>query len=272
MPEAQTAIPGALQMTDAELTQERERSRSVGMISVITVAMFSAFVVCQYFALKDAAGGDAALTLKSIENNKLIYILSGFFFSVATLFVAVALTHILFAARSRTTRIAKLPFYMAIAGPVLVALAYPVYTIGYVSAANDFAASAHGGLELAKDLSGSTLITIASGAWRLGQAMLVVAWVATGIYAMRIGLLTRMMGAFAIAIGVATLIAPPLAALLQVFWIGALAILLLGESAQIPPAWKLGRPVSWSEVDAMRRQVAGDEELESFNRSDQSAD
>jgi hypothetical protein len=38
--------------------------------------------------------------------------------------------------------------------------------------------------------------------------------------------------------------------LLQVFWIGAMAIMLLGESAQTPPAWKLGRPVSWREVAA----------------------
>lgn len=259
-------------MSEAELAQESERSRSVGLISVITVAMFSAFVVCQFFALKDASGGGSVAYLKTIEENKLIYILAGFFFSVATLFVAVALTHVLFAARTRTTRVPKLPLYMAVAGPVLVALVYPVYTLGYVSAASDFAASAQGGVELAKDLSGSTLITVASGAWRLGQAMLVVAWVAMGIYAMRLGLLTRMMGAFAIAIGVATLIAPPLAALLQVFWIGALAIMLLGESAQIPPAWKLGRPVPWSEVDAMRRRVADEDELASFNKSDQSTD
>jgi hypothetical protein len=67
---------------------------------------------------------------------------------------------------------------------------------------------------------------------------------------MRVGLLTRLVGSVAVAIGAASILAPPFAALLQVFWIGAMAIMLLGESAQTPPAWKLGRPVSWREVAA----------------------
>ena len=92
-----------------------------------------------------------------------------------------------------------------------------------------------------------------------------------GVYGMRLGLLTRLVGAVAIAIGFASVIAPPLAALLQVFWISAFAIMLLGEGPQTPPAWKLGRPVSWREVAETGAQPTADkEQLEEFEtKSDQ---
>jgi hypothetical protein len=200
-----------------------------------------------------------------VYEHKLPYILSGFFLAVGSLLVAGVLTHVILAARSRSRLVPKLALFLAIAGPVLVALIFPVYTLAQVSAANDFAAASQHTLQVAKDLSDSSAIKITGNVYYLGQLVLAVAWVMCGIYGMRIGLLTRLVGAVAIAIGIANVIAPPFAALLQVFWIGAFAIMLLGESQQIPPAWKLGRPVPWSEVHAMA-QEAPQENPADFNK------
>lgn len=269
MPETPNNVPGDLQMTDEMLALENARSRTVGLVSVMTVALFSCFILCSYFALKGATTSDAVKYLTAISEHKLLFILAGLFFSMATLFVAVLLTHVLFAVRQRTSRMAKFPLYVAIAGPILVALIYPVYTLFNVAAANDLVSAAHPTAEMAKDLASSSAIQVTRSVWVVGQILLTAAWVMTGIYGMRVGLLTRMMGFFAIAIGAANFIAPPFAALLQIFWIGAVAILLIGESAQTPPAWKLGRPVPWSEVDAMRREVGTDEDPSDFNKSEQ---
>lgn len=255
-------------MTDEELKLEAARGRMVGLASVLTVAMFSAFILTSWFALKDASTGDQAKHLIAVNDNKLPYVLSGFFLAVASLLVAGVLTHIVLAARSRSQLVPRVALYVAIAGPVLVAIVFPAYTLTQVSAANDFADAANQTVAAAKDLTDSGAIKFTANAYYFGQLLIAVAWVMSGIYGMRIGLLTRLVGAVAIAIGIANVIAPPFAALLSVFWIGAFAIMMLGESAQIPPAWKLGRPVPWSEVAANARaaQEAPAEDPQDFDK------
>lgn len=269
MADAPTSVPGALQMTDEQLELEAERGRLVGLISVLTVAMFSGFILTSYFALRDAASADQAKHLAAISEHKLAYILSGFFLSIGSLLVAAVLVHILLAARSRSTVVPRLALFTAIAGPVLVALVFPVYTITQVSAANDFAAAAQHTVAVAKHVTDTTAISSTSLLYFVGQAVLGIAWLLTGIYGMRLGLLTRLIGTVAIAIGAANLLAPPFAALLEVFWIGAVAILLLGESASTPPAWKLGRPVPWTEVAAIAARQSAGEDASGFNKSEQ---
>lgn len=250
--------PGDLQMSDQELAAEAARSRTVGLASVATVALFSTFVLCSYLALKDGQAGENAKYLTAIAENKFLYIAAGFCFAIAQLLVAVLLTHILFAVRTRTTSAPKLPLYVAIIGPALVALSYPAYTLANVLAAGDFAAAAHQTAELANQQANTSAIEITRGIWLVGQGLLTFAWLSVGIFGMRVGLLTRMVGTFAMAIGVASFVAPPFAALLQVFWVSAMALMLIGDGEKIPPAWRLGRPVPWREVDAMREQLTAE--------------
>jgi hypothetical protein len=238
-------------MTDDELRIEQARGRGVGLASVLTVAMFSAFIITSWLALRDASGGGNARRLIAIHEHKLPYVLSSFFLAVGSLLVAAMLAHIILAARSRSALVPKVALFATIAGPVLAAVVFPAFTLAQVSAAADFAAGAAHGEALARDLLGSTAIQVTTFLYMFAQAVVASAWVMTGIYGMRIGLLTRLVGSVAIAIGIANVIAPPFAALLSVFWIGAMAITLLGESAQTPPAWKLGRSVPWREVAAI---------------------
>lgn len=268
MATAGTSQPGALQMSDEELKLEAARGRMIGLASVLTVAMFSAFILTSWLALKDASTGDQAKHLIAVQEHKLPYILSGFFLSIASLLVAGVLSHIILAARSRSQLVPKIALYLAIAGPVLVAIIFPAYTLAQVSAASDFAAAAQQTLAEAKKLTDSGAIKITANLYYLGQLVIAVAWVMSGIYGMRIGLLTRLVGAVAIAIGIANVIAPPFAALLSVFWIGAFAIMLLSDGQQVPPAWKLGRPVPWSEVAATARaaQDAPAEDPQDFEK------
>lgn len=243
-------------MSDADLANENTRGRTVGLVAVVSVGLFTAFILTSYLTTRGLPRGNAddyyVKYLTAIHERKLSYILSSFSFSIATLLVGVVLSHLLFAVRQRVPKAPKFPLYMAIAGPVLVALIYPIYTIATVSAADTFVAGAVHTQEVAKDLATGSFIKVTQNIWLVSQIMLAIAWVATGMFCMRTGLLTRMVGVFAIAIGAANFIAPPFAALLQVFGLGAIALMLISDGAGVPPAWKLGRAVSWAEVDALR--------------------
>jgi hypothetical protein len=240
-------------MTDDELALESARGRMIGMISVLTVAMYSGFILTSYFALKSGAGGNNAEHLKTIYEHKGAFIMSGLFFSVGSILVAGVLVHILLAGRSRSKLVPKISLYAAVGGPVLAAVIFPAYVIAQVSAANKFADAAVHSNDVATKLLDSGFLHFTTTAYLFAQMVVAIAWVMTGVFGMRVGLLTRLVGIVAIAIGAANILAPPFAALLQVFWIGAMAIQLLGESSQTPPAWKLGRPVPWSEVAAVGR-------------------
>ncbi|MBJ7458983.1 MAG: hypothetical protein JHD02_07345 [Thermoleophilaceae bacterium] len=269
MANAQTAVLGARQMTEEELQVESARGRMVGLASVLAVAMFSAFIFLTWLAMRDASGGNNAKKLATIADNKLPFIASGFCFAIAAVLVSAVLVHLILAARSRSEAVPKIALYLAIAGPVLSALVYPVYTLTQVSVANKFVDGSAQTAAAATDLLGSGANQITTSAYLFAQLLVAIAWVMAGLWGMRLGLVTRLVGAVAIAIGFASVVVPPLAALLQVFWISAFAIMLLGDGPQTPPAWKLGRPVSWREVAA--NAAAGDaaESPSDFNKSEQ---
>jgi hypothetical protein len=235
-------------MTDQELTVEAARGRAVGLASVLTVAMFSLSILMTWLAQKDAAGHNSAEYLASLHEHKLAFILAGLFLAVGTLLSGGVLVHIILGARARSEVVPKVALYVAIAGPVLVALIFPVYTLATVAAAKDFVDSPIHTVAAAKHQLDSGAVAFTTTLYRFAQLLLGIAWVMTGVYGMRNGLLTRLIGSVAIAIGVANAIVPPFAALLELFWIGAIAIMLLTDGPQTPPAWKLGRPVSWREV------------------------
>lgn len=257
-------------MTDHELEVESARSRMVALASVLTVAMFSGFIFTTWLSLRDASGGNNQQKLETIVDNKLPFVLSSFFLAIASLLVAFVLVHLILAARSRSTVVPKLALYVSVVGPVLAAIIYPIYTLAQVSAANKFADAPAQTAKEATELLNSGALEFTTTAYMFAQLLVAIAWVMTGMYGMRLGLLTRLVGSVAIAIGLASIIAPPLAALLQIFWIGALAIMLIGDGPQTPPAWKLGRPVSWREVAETGAANADKAQLEEFEKkSDQ---
>ena len=77
--------------------------------------------------------------------------------------------------------------------------------------------------------------------------VLAVGIVLVSLNAMRAGLLTRFMGALGIVAGVFQVRAVRLvAAMVQTFWLGGLALLLAGRRpGGDPPAWRTGRAEPW---------------------------
>lgn len=254
-------------MTDDELVVEKARGRMVGMVSVIAVTLYTAFYLTSYFALKDSEGTGNERLLSAAHDQKMLFILAGFFFAIGVLLSGGIISHLLLSARSRSALVPKVATYITLAGPAIYAIAYPIFTLAIIAAGKKFADSPQQTLAVANELTQSGSVKFGRSLEEFARLLVAIAWVMTGVYTMRVGLLTRLVGFVAVGIGALFLFAPTFSAFIQIFWIGAVAIQLLGDSAQTPPAWKLGRPVPWSEVAAMGRSIS--EDPKDFNKSGQ---
>lgn len=81
------------------------------------------------------------------------------------------------------------------------------------------------------------------------------AFVMIAINAMRVGLLSRFLGYLGAISGVLFVLPLVPVPIVQVYWLGALAMLLAGRSPSgMPPAWERGEAVPWPSTAEMREQ------------------
>jgi hypothetical protein len=94
----------------------------------------------------------------------------------------------------------------------------------------------------------------------LGILMVLVyvgAVVTTSIMAMRVGLLTRLLAYVGIGASVLLILQPTAVVLLEIYWLGALAVLFAGRwPSGTPAAWRSGEAVPWpSNAELRERRV-----------------
>lgn len=249
------------QMTDAELASEDARGRVVALISVGIVACLSASFFFLWLVQKNAEGGsNLADRLLLLDEHAGSYIAAQFFLAVGILLTGGILLHLALAVSQRVPTTPKALLAVCIAGPALIAVVLPASTLLEIGIARDFADGANQTLKQAEELRSGIGFSIAQFGYLIGALLYAVAWMMVGIFSVRTGLLTRMVGYTAVAIGLANVIAPPLAGIVTVFWVGAVTIMLLSRGGQKPPAWILGRPVSWNEVAAKGEEIRAETE------------
>ena len=92
--------------------------------------------------------------------------------------------------------------------------------------------------------SSNGLIQVAQILLLLGTFSLAVGMVLVSLNAMRIGLLTRMLGYLGVAAGAMMVLVP--LPIVQIFWLAALGLILLGRwPGGAPPAWRTGQAEPW---------------------------
>lgn len=95
----------------------------------------------------------------------------------------------------------------------------------------------------------------------LVQLALALAIVLISVNAMRVGLLTRFLGYLGVISGALFLLMLVPIPIVQVYWLGALALLFLGRSPSgTPPAWQSGEAMPWPSAAEMREQRVRDAE------------
>jgi hypothetical protein len=177
-------------------------------------------------------------------------------------FVAVAfmLVYLGLAVRNRSAAFRRMWIYVSLAGGVLGAIATIMFTIGTSSEISSFL-DGQRSVDRAADIGDSNLLVTAQligipGTQAIGLASLALGlgWVVICLNAMRVGLLTRFMGVLGIICG-ALIVLPILSPLpiVQTFWLGAMALLLLGRWPNgLPPAWSTGEAQPWPSQQAVR--------------------
>lgn len=93
------------------------------------------------------------------------------------------------------------------------------------------------------------------------QLALALAIVLVSINAMRVGLLSRFLGYLGVISGALFVLAFVPIPIVQVYWLGALAMLFLGRNPNgTPPAWQSGEAMPWPSAAEMREQRVRDAE------------
>jgi hypothetical protein len=171
-------------------------------------------------------------------------------------FVALAfmLAYLATAVRGRTPVFRTLWLYVALAGGVLSALATIGFEASKLAAISSFLDGPRT-VDSAIHIGHSTSATTAQLVGLVGSFALGLGWVVICLNAMRVGLLTRFMGTLGIICG-ALVVLPLLGAasiVLQTFWLGAVALLLLGRWPNgVPPAWSTAEATPWPTQQRVR--------------------
>lgn len=256
----------APQMDEQELLVERAHGKLAAYAALGSAAAILIAVALYVMAFKDADIRSKVALLTSTHDHSAQLILSSLFRTVSFALLAFVLGFLALAAKRRMPELPRATVPVAHAGPALLAIASPLMVIAQIKAAKDFTLAHPQNLKAAEAALDSSLVTITQYVTVFASMLTAVSWAIVGLFSLRSGLLTRMMGGVAIAVGVLCLISvygpSVLVLVIQFFWLTALAVMLLATEETRPPAWNLGTAVSWREVDAARRDVALEQQQE----------
>ena len=243
---------------DEQLEWEARWSRPAAIAAVLAALLTVASV--PLFLAKDRKGIDSTADyLLSVDENTGAYIASAVVGALAGLFLTAVF---LFLFRGVTARGAGVPgwfVYLVFGAPVAYAVSRIGYAIDVTDGADQFAAGGpirgDAGNDRARDLlNASPAVGGLQIAGTVGVAFL---FVMLPLRARRVGLLSPFMGVLgAIAGALMVLPVPGVSPIIQAFWLGAFALLLLDRwPGGRGPAWETGEAEPWPSAAQRAREL-----------------
>ena len=175
--------------------------------------------------------------------------------NIGALLMIPPLRYLAAAERARSQTPSKLSAQLALYGPILLAIFLPAFEISLVIGAHHYLSHA------ARDAAAITAAT--AGGLRVafqliltaGTLALAAAFIMISLRAMRVGLLTRMMGIVGIVSGVLFLIPITPLPVVQALWLVFFAAMLLQFGQRpLPEAWGVLEAVPWPARERQPRQ------------------
>ena len=166
--------------------------------------------------------------------------------NLGALAMIVPLRYLAAAERTRSPAPSPVPAYLALYGPILLAVFLPAFEISLILGAHSYLSHS------ARDAAAITAAT--AGGVRvafqlvltLGTLGLAGAFIMISLRAMRVGLLTRMMGIVGIIAGVLFLIPVTPLPVVQALWLVFVGAMLLAFGGRpLPEAWTAGEARPW---------------------------
>jgi hypothetical protein len=161
------------------------------------------------------------------------------------------------AVKARKPEVSPATWITAVVGGALAAVLGIGYALVLTSKAHQFATQGLQTYPEADHLLRSGPVAVLQYGGLLGSLLLAIAFVLIALNAMRVGLLTKMLGYVGMAAAAASLLligsAPAL--LIEVFWLLGTAYLLAGRwPSGDPPAWRSGEAVPWPSSAQVREE------------------
>ena len=260
---AVTAEPEpAIADPDKQLAWEQRHRSRAGIASILGAVGLAAFYVLQQILQRDmpkvsglealvraARPGDVGALpslqtafFEYLDTKTLLVVLIGLCGFVGWIGVAWAVGFLGVATRARSPLFRKFIIYVPIVGGVVLGVSVLMSQIGSLQVVSEFLDSDRT-VKAATDADNS-LIVYARLLYQLGTLALAVGLVLVSLNALRVGLLTRMLGYIGIASGAMMVLFP--LPIVQIFWLGSFGFVALGRwPGGDLPAWKTGDAVPW---------------------------
>lgn len=199
--------------------------------------------------------------LGSLNSESGVFVVSVIVQAVALLLLAAPLVYLFGVVKARRPELLTVALYLAIGGPLLLAVAGILSQLDRIDNAGQFFASGARTEERAKDViverGGAALGFGLAGSMAFGIALVLL-----NVNAIRAGIESRFMGIIGAIVGALPVLAAviPLvsAGFVQLFWVVALGMLFLGRwPGGRGPAWETGEAIPWPSAAQRREEVGG---------------
>jgi MFS family permease len=195
--------------------------------------------------------------LRTVDAQGSVFTTGAVLSGIGTLLLAVVLWYLFNATKARRPELQKTALILAIAGPILLAVAAILVQLNLIDRAGEFLASGPQTETRADDLVADRPALIQSlglsGALALAFATIMIAQ-----NAMRVGLLTKFLGILGIVVGalyVLGMIFPLGTDVIRLFWLIAVGLVILGWwPGGRGPTWETGEAEEWLSA-AQRRAI-----------------
>jgi hypothetical protein len=233
---------------DEQLEWEARWSLPVAVASILAALLTLAAV--PLFLPKDREGIDATADfLLSIDDKPGVYLASAVVGAVAVLLLIAVFLFLFRAVTARGAGVPRWFVYLVFGAPLAYAVARVAYAIDVVDAADEFASSdpvrGDAGDDRARDLLDAS--PVVGGLQIAGTVGVAFLFVMLPLRARRVGIVSPFMGVLGAIAG--ALLVLPLAGVspvIQAFWLGAFAALLLDKwPGGRGPAWETGEAEPW---------------------------
>lgn len=217
--------------------------------------------------------GDSKAFAAALASESGVFVTSSVLPAIGAALLPLALVYLYGAVKARRPELPTVALYLAVAGPLIYALAIVLSQLERIDNAEQFVASGsqdEGRAEEALRDQGPVSVAVGlSGALSLGFALVLL-----NVNAMRAGIESRFMGVLGVIVGalpVLSSLVPLLSAsFVQLFWVTALGFLFLDKwPGGRGPAWETGEATPWPSA-ADRRLEQGQASAEGSPREDPS--
>lgn len=248
-----------------QLGWETRAARPAAVAAGVAAACLIGATVYLQASIGERADGTDEL-LKLVDANASDFIVSGVIQGIGLLLLAPALGYLYRATRYRRPAMPRVAIILLVAGAVTAAVLGVVRQAEFVSVAADFVdagpPTGPDAEQRAEDLIDDSSLPVVSGIGFAANLALGFSVVLLSLNAMRAGLTSRFLGIIGIIIGVLYVL--PVAGgpqIVQLFWLGALAVLFLGRwPGGRGPAWEAGEAIPWPSAADQARELQREQE------------